>query len=379
MACPRIFKRKRNFSLLFFVVASLMSGCGGRAAERVAGDGDGDGGGEGGSPSPSGGAIGDGDGDLGGSTSTGGTAVSTGGASFSTGGTATAGTGGEPETSGGSGAGGEAETGGSGGVSGSGGSISEVTGLEEFGAECSVPGALSCSATEPRLRLICDADHNWVSNGTCDGDSLCDPSLENRGSCQIPLPHCDGEEPGHVYCEGTQTFECGERATFSNEVGACSLGCLDGVCQPVTDACPEPTSSCSSDCGGKVNCNQGSVCSGVMNYDPLWPPAARIPAADELCPTDVAGCELGSPVGIVLGPHSNMRMIVPEDWSALLVTLSQANDLFLEDNCVAPREASCISYSGLSDGATVLLFPSRPDAVARNIVVEFSDVPLECP
>lgn len=301
-----------------------------------------------------------GDGDRTGGTSGDGDPVGSGGA--------------EPVGTGGVGTGGENL-----GGAGTGGAVEGA--VVPFGAPCGTPGRLACSDQELKLTLICGVSGIWEANETCDGEQMCEPSEPNRGTCQLPFEPCQGRAEGEAYCEGTKNYECNERLLSSTEVSDCTIGCLEGECVPVADPCLEGTyATCSSDCDGPTSCFYTN-CSGFVEQGEAWPPDPRIPAAHELCDSEIAGCEFGMPSAIRLTvPEWFVRLPIPEDWEVAVVNYGE----FLNDeaHCSLPRQTGCVSFENDAQGggSTVLFYPRRSDAEARNLKFEFSEeASLPCP
>jgi hypothetical protein len=86
-----------------------------------------------------------------------------------------------------------------------------------------------------KLQLLCSAAGQWTSNGTCNGSQLCDsaPGV-NAGTCQDPIPQCEGQQPGYTFCVpsgGPELEVCGpDLVTVSTSV--CPVACVSGACEP---------------------------------------------------------------------------------------------------------------------------------------------------
>lgn len=148
---------------------------------------------------------------------------------------------------------------------------------------------------------------------------------------------------------------------------------------PPDDCSTEQTGTCATDCGQSAGpCDTHYTCSGLVLYNGAWPPQIRIPSASELCESTEAACPWGSPTALRLLDQS-VRIFIPEDWSALLVTYDESNDENLATTCAAPKVEGCIAVPDTSESPVVLFFPKGSDSGARNLVIESSDTPLECP
>ncbi len=150
---------------------------------------------------------------------------------------------------------------------------------------------------------------------------------------------------------------------------------------PPSDACViEQIGTCGDDCGESVvACDTHYTCSGLTHVDDAWPPVTRIPAASELCESADGACPFGSPTALRFLGETSVRLTIPDDWSALVVSYDDSNDDHLAVTCAAPKTEGCLSINDVSEAPVVLFFPKGADSGARNLTIERSETPLECP
>ena len=147
--------------------------------------------------------------------------------------TSSAGTGASSASSGGGGATSASTT-----SSGGGGGMGGTGVLGTIGDPCATVGQLGCAGNAQQSKLICGAANTWQTNGTCDGATLCDATV-NPGTCQAPAAGCEGQSPGAIVCQSLQRLRCGPDLVTTEAVDTCpylcSAGQRTGECVPLTD------------------------------------------------------------------------------------------------------------------------------------------------
>jgi sulfatase modifying factor 1 len=169
----------------------------------------------------------------------------------------------------GSGAGGASGTGtssssGSGGASGT-GMVGALGGL------CPQAGVLACAGNAQKSKLICGPEGKWATNGTCDGDELCDTTVGgDQGTCKPVVAACAGKSPADVVCDKTKRVKCGPDRVTTEEVETCPSGCSLGAC--VGPSCAGLPATCGPD-GNESCCASPIVLGGKYNRsnDPMFP------------------------------------------------------------------------------------------------------------
>jgi formylglycine-generating enzyme len=120
------------------------------------------------------------------------------------------------------GAGGESSAGGAGGAGGATGTL---------GQPCSPPGELACNGHAQKLKLLCDSDETWHTNGTCNGAERCVSTPgPDQGTCAALAPLCAGSQPGDRVCDGLDRVQCGPDLVSTTLVEACQFVCAPSAC-----------------------------------------------------------------------------------------------------------------------------------------------------
>ncbi len=136
------------------------------------------------------------------------------------------------------------------------------TGVGNLGEPCPEAGQLACAGNAQPLKLLCETDHKWQKNGTCDGDTLCDTTV-HPGTCKQVVAACAGVSPGEVGCAGLTRVKCGPDLVTTEDVETCpyvcSIGQCTGVCVPGGKQC---AGNLPQSCDGKGEWNDGAACSG---------------------------------------------------------------------------------------------------------------------
>lgn len=139
------------------------------------------------------------------------------------------------------------------GAGGSGGSQAGNIGI--LGGLCPQTGLLACAGHAQKSKLICGPDGKWATNGTCDGDTLCDTATGlEQGTCKAPVAVCAGQHGADVVCEGTKRVRCGPDLLTREDVEFCTNVCIGGNCGG--DCKPE-----SKQCAGNTpeTCDESGV------------------------------------------------------------------------------------------------------------------------
>jgi formylglycine-generating enzyme required for sulfatase activity len=102
---------------------------------------------------------------------------------------------------------------------------------------------LACAGNAQKSKLICGSDGKWATNGTCDGDTLCDTTVGvDQGTCKPVVAACVGKSPAEVVCEGTKRVKCGPDLVTTEAVATCPYVCTKAVC--VGPSCAGFSSAC---------------------------------------------------------------------------------------------------------------------------------------
>lgn len=153
------------------------------------------------------------------------------------------------------------------GTAGGGGSSGEP-GLGNLGDPCNDVAALACQGHAQKSQLICGPDKIWASNGTCDGDTLCDTATGvGQGTCKPIVELCVGKSPGDPLCDRQKSVKCGPDLVTTEELETCvNQTCVGG--------------SCEGDCAqGQTRCmgNTPQSCDAGGAWENAGPCAAETP------------------------------------------------------------------------------------------------------
>lgn len=156
------------------------------------------------------------------------------------------------------------------GASGTGTSISSGSGgaigtgmVGTLGGLCPQAGVLACAGNAQKSKLICGPEGKWATNGTCDGDTLCDTTVGvDQGTCKPVLAACAGPSPVDVVCDKSKRVKCGPDRVTTEEVESCPFGCSLGAC--VGPSCAGLPSTCGPN-GNESCCAVTAVPGGSYN------------------------------------------------------------------------------------------------------------------
>ena len=139
------------------------------------------------------------------------------------------------------------------------------TGVGKLGEPCSEVGQLACAGNAQSLKVLCETDHTWQKNGTCDGDALCDTTVK-PGTCKQVVAACTGKSPGDMVCAGLTRVKCGPDLVTTEDVEACpyvcSAGECSGVCVPLTGK--QCAGNLPQSCDMNGQWHDEAVCSALM-------------------------------------------------------------------------------------------------------------------
>jgi formylglycine-generating enzyme len=146
-------------------------------------------------------------------------------------------------------------------------------GVGMLGACCSPPSTLACAGHLQKLKLICDPDRKWVSNGTCDGAEMTCDTTEgpDQGTCKPIVTTCKGRTPGDVFCDGASRVKCGPDLVTTQYIETCPGVCVAGRCV-ATPSCTGLPSTCGS-AGDERCCEMDVVPGGTYDRsnDKMYP------------------------------------------------------------------------------------------------------------
>jgi hypothetical protein len=114
-----------------------------------------------------------------------------------------------------------------------------------LGGACDMQGALGCNGNRSDTRVICDASHVWVANGTCASGQLCDSTPgPDVGTCKPIVAGCAGQQPGAVVCDGAIRRVCGLDLVTSTSMTCASPTLCQLGTGPACAACADGDHQC---------------------------------------------------------------------------------------------------------------------------------------
>jgi sulfatase modifying factor 1 len=141
---------------------------------------------------------------------------------------------------------------------------------------CPQAGALACAGNAQKSKLICGSNGRWATNGTCDGNTLCDTTEGvEQGTCKDVVAACEGKSPAEVACEGDKRVKCGPDLVTREDAEACPVNtdlCLAGACVALPRSCAGLSATCGPE-GDESCCAIRAVPGGTYDRsnDAMYP------------------------------------------------------------------------------------------------------------